>query len=387
MAAVRTGVKLNTDATFATLGLKALRAARAAFKSLGRQGQFLLAHEVVETREHELRLAYPDLVGIGFGFKSKRVESGRATRLIRTPCVVFEVKRKRQFTRAVGMGRKLPAFLYAYVGEAGSRRLCALPTDVKESAAYGKPAPHGDELDSDLPFGIVVRGLKPGVDGVGGTIACAVTRPSDPGRLYALSCRHVLGRSLEDDPDVASGCRVNVASMSGPFIGRTEKIRGTLLSTPAPSFDAQLLRVSDKDALRMALVGLRFDPNDPVLSGPEKAPNGFWVATPRSDANNRRLRIWITLIDWPKLRSMPYKFRSGELAIAHTMVMHGEARDERLKPGDSGSPAVLVKAGGMLIGMYLGGDGFHAYFIPGWQLLFPGNYGLNAGEAWRVADI
>jgi hypothetical protein len=374
------------DGTLASITMRGLQSAKRAFRVLGREAQFLLAQEVVQTRERELRLAYPDLVGIGFGFKTKRTASGRGARLVRTPCVIFEVERKRKLARASESVRKLPPLLFAYMGEPGSRRLCAVPTDVKESAAFGKPEPH-DGSNSDIPFGIVVNGKTSEADGVAGTIACAVTRSSDPGQVYAISCRHVLSRSLIEDPDIRAGCRVDLGSMPGPLLGKTAKARGVFVSAPASSFDAQLVRISDKDALSMALAGLKFDPDDPVLTGPERIPNGFWVATPRADSNNRRLKVWVTFIDWPKHRAMAYHLPAGDLQVAHTLVIHGVAKDTRLEPGDSGSPAILVNGGGRLIGMYLGGDGLNAYFIPGWQLFLPRNFGLPSETPWSLRNV
>jgi hypothetical protein len=359
-----------------------------------RQQQFLLAQEVVQTRGAELLRAYTDLVGIGFGFKTKgktsipgaREPSDDAPcseRLIRTPCVVFEVRKKLKLRLARHADRRLPGFVYLHLGEVGQRRLCAVPTDVKESASFGRPKPHHDDLTT-LPFGIAVS-QDGASDASGGTMTCVVQRPSDPGRLYALSCRHVLSRSLDETPDIPSGCTVRCFTRDGPKVGRSDKARGTFLQAPLPSFDAQLVAVDDRGALRRLFVGLRFDPDDPVLAGPEEIPNGFWVATPRMDEAGERRLVWIEFIDWPRDRPMPYRIDGETLAVSHTLVIHGRAVDDVLKPGDSGSPAILVRGGRKLIGMYLGGDGTNAYFIPAWQLFMPGNYGIKKEASWVLA--
>lgn len=348
-------------------------------------------------------MAFPDLGGIGFGFKTRAPEAPRsrprgavalgqdAARaesvkvLIRIPCVVFEVRRKHKLTHARDRGRMLPTHLFTYVGELGARELCAVPTDVKPSMDFGRPVPHNKGDSTGLPFGIVVRPRNgnSNANGAGGAIACAVSGAGNA--VMAVGCRHVLSRSLQENPDVRSGCIIETGDGAGPIMGSSDSTRGQYVEAPLPSFDAQLLSVDSRAALRLAMSGIRFSTSEPLLLDPADIPNGFWVATPRADSGGERLKIWVTYIDCPVYRPMPYRMPGGTIQIAHAMTIHAEAREEQLMPGDSGSPALLVKGGSKLIGMYLGGDGFHCYFIPAWQLMNPANYGTT-GKDWAIAN-
>lgn len=350
------------------------KAATAVFRRLGRERQFLLVQKVVAERERALRLAYPAVLSVGFGFKTRGSE-GRAERnLVRTPCVVFEVARKRKLLPT--SRRLIPRFLLERVEEGGALRLCAVPTDVKPSIEFGAPVPHLGDFPISFPHGIAVSGLHEGPDATAGAVACIIRRSSGNER-YAVGCRHVLSRSLEDDPDIASGCDVNGATDEWPFVGRTTAIRGAFEDAPKPSFDAQLMRVSQSDGWDTLFAGISFSLQDEFLTGPEKVTNALWVATPRADERGRRVFIGIRFIDWVRLRPMRYMLGGRQQQIAHELAIHGCAVGSALQPGDSGSPAVLTRRGSMLVGMYLGGDGVHAYFIPAWQLLTPGNYGLD----------
>jgi hypothetical protein len=363
---------------------KAHRDAVRAFKSLSRREQFLIANEVVLTRARELHAAFPDLLGLGFGFKTKRAQPTQAPKLLRVPCVVFTVSRKRRLSRPADSLRRLPTFLYVGLGEPSQRRLCAVPTDVRCRAEYGRPVPHLFGGANALPFGIVVNQM-PGGEASGGTLTCAVRRNDKPDRLFGLSCRHVLSRSLDVSPDIASGCSVRLESTTGDVVGVTVAVRGALVASPLPSFDAQFVAVEDANLprLRDALGGLKFDPNESILEGPEDVPSGFWVATSRSNAARKRLFVWVEFVDWlPRPLTMNY----GPFVVSHGFALHGHAR-EPLVHGDSGAPAVLVKSGSRLIGMYLGGDGRNVYFLPAWQLFNPANYGLASNDGWTLASI
>ena len=357
------------------------REARRAFSRLGRGPQFALLEESVLTRRQELLRAYPDLLGIGFGFKTKRKGARSAPELVRKPCVVFEVRRKPGFGRRVAPSRALPACLYAYALVDSQRRLCALPTDIREARDFGRLRPHSPA--DELPFGVAVCDGTSGT-ATGGTLTCAVQRVD--GQLCALSCRHVLSRSLARFPDMQPKSRVRLTSASGAVVGTPTSARGPFLTFPAASFDAQLLKVSDAAALRAALSGLRFDPADPALSDHGEMPNDFYVATPRSGAAGKRVLVGVVFQGLPVLRPMPYPFPEpqGQVEIAHRLLIHAKAVGGRLEPGDSGSPAILFKSGSKLVGMYLGGDGVNAYFIPAWELFLPANYGLPSEEPWRL---
>ncbi len=55
--------------------------------------------------------------------------------------------------------------------------------------------------------------------------------------------------------------------------------------------------------------------------------------------------------------------------------------------GDSGSPVVSSKNGGMLLGMHIAGGGNLAFMIPAWQLLNPARYkGVASSEVWELIN-
>ncbi|TFY99109.1 hypothetical protein [Ramlibacter humi] len=361
------------------------REARVAYAALGREGQFRLASELVATRAHELKAAYAGVLSVGFGFKSRRTASG-ARRLVRVPCVVFEVPRKKPMRRAQDRARAIPPYLLAYEDVEGVRRLCAVPTDVKETADFGDAFAHGGGEDNPSPFQLVVAGKRPGEE-VWGALTAVVRRSSAPGVLHGLSCRHVLSRSLADQPDIASNRAVWAGE--GSALGRTDATRGDLVPQPLASFDAQLLRLGPGASAAAAglLGGMSLDPQHPVLTGPQAIPDGFWVLAPRADAQGRRIRLWVKFLDCPQWRPISYPLPQGPMDVAHMLLLRGQVTGGRLQPGDSGSPAAVAAPGGAtFVGMYLGGDGTNAFFIPGWQLLVPGNFGLPSSQSLQLIN-
>lgn len=343
-----------------------------------------LAHEVTVTRAAELKLAYRDLLSVGFGFKRSRSKDSGREQYSRTPCCVFEVKRKRALTRKADAVRRLPRYLYVFFDAGKGRELCAVPTDVRVTADFGRPHPHGG---TGWDFGIAV-GPPGAATGEGGAVAAVLRRSGAPQSSYGLSCRHVLGLSLEVQPDIASGCVVHAggADLDGVRIGVTTPARGPLVSTPRPSFDAQLLLIEQQEALRPCTSGFTLNPLNPFVTGPAGIPAAFYVASPRNGPGGKRLVVRVEFRDTPFMRPMPYTLPNGTtLSVAHTLVLHAEALSDGLMGGDSGSPAFSSPTGGTFVGMYLGGDGRHCYFIPAWQLMTAANYGLPATEQLALA--
>src|SRR4051794_247915 len=82
--------------------------------------QRTLAEELVETRETELRRAYPELIRLMVGYRTKR--RGKAGRIEVIPqiCIVFFVKRKWK-PEDFRAERALPRHLYAYCIAKGVR--------------------------------------------------------------------------------------------------------------------------------------------------------------------------------------------------------------------------------------------------------------------------
>jgi len=101
-----------------------------------------LARETVQTREKELRLAFPDVIGIGYGLKARRNVEGRFTDEV---CVTFIVRNKWAETPLRPRKRAIPQYLYAYCTIEAERRRCAIPTDVNDSERYRGVKPQNNE--------------------------------------------------------------------------------------------------------------------------------------------------------------------------------------------------------------------------------------------------
>ena len=219
------------------------RAAKRTFREgLSAAEQMRLAEEIVETRGAELCRAYRNVIDVSFGFKERRDRRSGKTRLSRTACVIFVVKRKWE-PDAEQPAQKLPQHLYAYWTVDGERKLCAVPTDVEDAKRRMGVRPQ-------VGPGVVTVELE-GKSG-SGVITCAIRRSTFPNAIYAVSCRHVFSLSSATHPVNVTGGIVKAAS-SGQSFAQTISVKGALLDSPEISLDAQLARVTDHVALDKAL--------------------------------------------------------------------------------------------------------------------------------------
>src|SRR5512134_2478738 len=95
--------------------------AEANFARLPLRDKVALVREAAETRAAELTLAFPNVIGVSYGFR--RTEQRKRKVIERIPCVKLLVKRK----WAPGTGDvpgKVPRCLFAYWTVRGTRRLC-----------------------------------------------------------------------------------------------------------------------------------------------------------------------------------------------------------------------------------------------------------------------
>jgi hypothetical protein len=348
---------------------------------LSRAEQLQLAFEVALSRGPELCRAYKNVVKVTSGFRTRRDDSSSKPKLHREPCIGFIVERKWRTPGRRGDPQALPKHLLAFGTVGGKRALCAIPTDVRLMSEYGKPVPHAT-ADS-LPYGILVdrenaRYFSSGV------ATCGVRRPVDPGTTYVISCRHVLSRtSLDLDRD-QTGLPILLGTPARPELGATTDVRGRLDDDSSPSFDAQLAALDDAQALDRVLGGISFDAEGGYLERPGDIEDGFWVATGRVGVDGKRLLIWVEYHDPVPDFEMPYQLADGTtITVKHDLVLHG-VPEEPLLFGDSGSPAIRVRRGQRLIGMYIGGSTGHAYVIPAWQLMTPRNFGRGDEQGWTL---
>ena len=353
-------------------------------RGLTRPQQLRLAHEAATTRSAELRLAYPGLISVGSGFRTQRAQADGPPVLTREPCVIFVVARKWKTNGRPNDQRRLPTHLLAVAGPEAQRVLCAIPTDVRPLAQYGRPRPHADSSKVPMPFGVLVE-LPGDKRLVRGVATCGVQRPGQPNTVYAMSCRHVLSRSLRDTNGNGVALPVLLNRSGQPTLGVTSDARGKLVGSPGYSFDAQLMALTGNAELKRAMAGLKFKAADAYLHDPVDVAFGFWIATGRAGANGRRLFVWVDYTGTVEDFEMPYTLGNGAVVrVRHERLLHGTSESE-LICGDSGAPAVRNQDGRELIGMYLGGTGSDAYVLPAWQLMNPRNLGVGNELRWGVA--
>jgi hypothetical protein len=357
-----------------------LRQALRNFKRLGLAGGLRLAHEVALTRGRELCLAYSNLVSVSSGYRTRREGSGGTPQLYREPCIGFIVGRKWSGPGRADNPQALPRHLYAFGTFEDKRQLCAIPTDVRARRDYGRPVPH--DGSDDVPFGILVDSASAN-DFASGVVTCAIQRPAVPSAQFAMSCRHVMScTDLVPDPD-ESDLPVLLDTAARPALGRSTALRGRLGDNSAYSFDAQLATLKNSQALALLAGGLAFDGGASYATEPSEIGTGFWIATGRADAAGKRLLVWVDYQDTVQDFEMTYEIGGRPTTVVHRMVLHGRPESE-LQDGDSGAPAMRVRRGQRLIGMYIGGSKGHAYVIPAWQLMTPSNFGKPAEAGWQL---
>jgi len=353
-------------------------------RRLTRPQQLRLAHEAATTRSAELRLAYPGLVSVGSGFRMRYAGAGGRLELTREACVIFVVARKWRTAGQPTDPRRLPAHLMAAAGAHDQRILCAIPTDVRPLALYGRPQPRAGGSAVPMPFGVLVQ-APDSDDDVRGVVTCGVQRPGQPDAVFAMSCRHVLSRSLIDSDGTRTALPVLLNRDDQPGLGKTSVVRGELLRSPDHGFDAQLMKLRSSAELRQAMSGLNFARADAYLQDPGDVGLGFWIATGRADGKGRRKFVWVDYTGTVKDFEMPYSLGDGSVVrVRHRLVLHGIS-ESLLMSGDSGSPAVRTQSGKQLMGMYIAGKASNAYVLPAWQLFNPRNLSVGNELSWGVA--
>lgn len=335
---------------------KRLAKALAAWARLSERRQRLIAEAVVETRHEELRRAYPDIVGIGFGRRSCAVE----TVVTDEVAITFMVARKR---KRVPRARRLPEFLLTYGGSAGEKKptLYAIPTDIKAAYEY-RIRPH-----------CAVRVRHPQVDvALEGVLTCLATVPGLP-ETFALSCHHVLCMSVENEPqgEPVEGALV-LSSTGEKRWGVLSSWRGQLVHG-GDSFDAALAEIEDKEAVASCLG------HSPRAIHTGAMPYYATIRTPRGDAKMELVEQWkFAPIEYFRFDPQPEQ----EGVSVWKLYEPGEIRPDE---GDSGSPLYGTHSAiNTLYGMYIGGSeakvpNEKARFctLPLQRLVALSNYGLT----------
>lgn len=362
---------MPTEEALADPGL--ISAARRNFRFLSRQDQFSLAALVARSREAECKLAYKAVVRLAHGYKTTGGDTrGLGGRIVRTPCVVFVVSRKWQAPRS-NDPQQIPRHLLTPWPVDGKLSLCAVPTDVRPLAYYGQPEAMASFGAG--PFGILVR--RVGRPDEAGAVACLVRRPADPANLFAVSCRHVFSRSLRDPGFVSPP--LEVCSPSGAKLAVTTRHMGELRAAPNYSLDSQLALATDLEGFGTAFKGISSLAQGAIGLENEPLSTLAYIATPRVRASGVRHLVPVKPVEVMTGVVMKYRLGSGAiLQVRHRTLIAAET-SERVEHGDSGSPVLATANGGRLLGMFVAGSrkARKAYYIPAWDLLDPGRYGLN----------
>ncbi len=340
------------------------REAKRAFKELPRDKQFELAEEIVETRAAELCRAFKNVIDVCPGYRHRHDKKSGKSRIVRTPCVIFIVKKKWSGENEEDPQERLPKHLFIYRTIGRKRKLCAVPTDVDDAKDYAKIQPQA----VTMPIKVVSSSTG---RAVGGTITVAIKRSTTGQDVYALSCRHVFCLSKILHPRVELRLPVSVQGRPN-VLGETQRERGRLRNAPQHSFDAQLALVSDLNELRLALRGVSI--RDFARSWGD-IPEVYSVITTRGSIRARKKQFVRPIIDYkrPRIERVLHSLLIRSILVTPT------------RSGDSGSPYMSGKNGGRFIGMHIAGLAHSGFMIPAWRLLNPAFYsGAGNTESWRL---
>lgn len=322
-------------------------AARRAWRALSAEHQNALIDEVIETRRDELCRAFKNVVALLNGHRRKRTGVG-VVRVRPTPVVVLVVKKKLEKDK-VKPADRLPDHLLAYWTVNRKRVLCAVPTDVTCGSDYTRFSPESK--------GIVVGSEATGV------ITCAVRPPAGySNQRFAMSCRHVFGMTRTHGTGGPVG--ITVKCQGDGVVGRTERKWGQLKpGQPSMNLDAALARVTELSGLTNALKHLSISTTWVKSLSLIKGLSHYYIRTPTGAIKARFAAVHTTA-------STPlgiYYDRVG--LIHHPLLIESHVFGDPTEEGDSGSPVLAGKNGGLLLGMHIAGNGVNsALMIPAWFL-------------------
>ncbi len=341
-------------------------------KKLAEHEKMSLAQEIVTTRAAEFCRAYSGVVDLYFGYRQKRIKSG-GIRLQREICVTFVVKEKWAVDHQEPE-QLLPKYLFAYWHVNGKRELCAVPVDVDDASNYSSI-----QVDA-LPAKVKIEPTTGGVPEFG-TVTCALQRSIFPDKTFLLSCKHVFNLSGSMYPKNIWGSAVKLPDGSNK-IGVTRAVAGKLKNGDN-NLDAQLAEATGPHQdLAKALNGIRLldiaNSERDVLQL-EK----YFIITPNSIIEARPAKIAPSFISYD---------RPGIREVRHKALIKSLLVDQTTQGGDSGSPVISQRSGGLLLGMHIAsttidsGESF-SFAIPAWHLFSPELYdGTSPGEIWTLLD-
>jgi hypothetical protein len=361
-----------------------LRKARKAFKALTPAQQWQLAEETAEARSRDFTQLVKTVVAVTAGYKRRAGKDGRE-RLLRQPCVIFIVRQKWPTADHGQPAQRLPVELWAHADVAGQRVLCAVPTDVQ-------------------PAQILAAGRAQSRTGI--ALIDAATHASGEGTLtwpmkfgnsavMLLAPLHVLSPlpALQGSARRSGvpGRRIVGKDNPLPDIVQSQDFGGLLVEHPAISFDAQLARVLQADAVRDAFAGWSVSAQRPWAQSTAEVQAlssgaGLFVMRPdnhRAFPGKVRGPLRVTYSRNVTAETpLTYKINASgwevDKLIAHRLLIELQCTSaDNTQAGDSGAAVVSPAGDGMtLIGMHIAGSPDspnnpgrgRCWCIPAWQL-------------------
>lgn len=354
-----------------------------AWESLDVEAQRTLTFEIARARADELRLAYPALVGVASGFRTRGRwgESGDRRKVETEPCVVLMVKRKwvKKPKSASARQKELPRFLHAFCdgrdGKKVVRRACVVPVDIVEAGDHVGTLRSGRAERSR----VYDDAKPPGRESEFGSIA-AIVRSSQLDERFVLTCHHfgAMSRAYNGVPIAGSSMFLDGKEGEGTYAGLSGYL-GQIVEQPAYSLDGALLRprTEKMDVVRRAL-------------GPER-PTTPWSSlwnpptVVRVVVSDKRSPIEARfVIRHPDFEGLKY-FTDGRRQPLHVeMWEYDVVGSPSTREGDSGC-AVLSGDYGYFVGMHLGGvnDSNRIFVLPAYLCLEASSYGLTGALSLR----
>jgi hypothetical protein len=199
-------------------------------------------------------------------------------------------------------------------------------------------------------------------------------RPELHEGIYAIGCRHVFGLALILNPAVNDATIKDISGTTA--LAQATDHAGTLANGVQYSFDGQLAEVSNQESLLATLGNVTYASRalgwDDVT-----ATQDCWILTPHGPVAARYKGQHVD----------PLEYTLWLNDIRHRALLRFIVSQGGVHAGDSGSPVMSARGGGMLLGMLIAADSStYAVAIPAWELLQPDNYNLQEGpwDFWPV---
>lgn len=313
---------------------------------LSRTTQFHIALAVARRRGRELMKRYPNVLGVGAGYRAL----SQTALPIQEVCLRFLVNRK--WKRRISGAGSIPRRIRAQVSYRGRPVKVAIPTDVSEFRG-GKP-----HADLDVTAGITSR--KGGTQREYGSACCLVYNRSHAHERYILSCYHVFSPGLNEPPGTID-C---IVSPSGPVVGSMLEMADP--SRPVGAVDAALTLVKDAsiDGLVSSGNAIRGCATDYDIAN-LPAQSQLYVYG-RANAARPGPLPGAFHSYFPNPLPFDYRSTAGKVLYFSDTLEYVAS----VKPGDSG--AAVADANGTLYGMHFYGKDNIGYAFSAPRLFDPG---------------